>query len=68
MKYLKRTKNYMLVYSGDELISVGYTNSDFMSDKNSRKSTSGYVFTLGSRAISWRSVKQSCITDSTVEC
>ncbi|KAH9679182.1 Integrase catalytic domain-containing protein [Citrus sinensis] len=34
---------------------------------DSRKSTSGYVFTLGSGAISWRSVKQSCIADSTTE-
>ncbi|KAH9678657.1 hypothetical protein KPL71_025802 [Citrus sinensis] len=67
IKYLKRTKNYMLVYSGDELIPVGYTDSDFMSDKDSRKSTFGYVFTLGSGAISWMSVKQSCITDSTTK-
>ncbi|KAH9666169.1 hypothetical protein KPL70_020543 [Citrus sinensis] len=67
IKYLKRTKNYMLVYFGDELIPVGYTDSDFMSDKDSRKSTSGYVFTLGSGAISWMSVKQSCITDSTTK-
>ena len=43
---------------------MGYTNSDFLSDKDFRKSTSGYVFTLGSGAISWMSVKQSCITDS----
>ena len=42
MKYLKRIKNYILVYSGDELILVGYTDSNFMSDKDSRKSTSGY--------------------------
>ena len=49
------------------IIPVGYTDSNFMSDKNSRKSTSRYVFTLGSGAISWRSVKQSCITDSTTE-
>ncbi|KAH9679431.1 hypothetical protein KPL71_026128 [Citrus sinensis] len=34
---------------------------------DSRKSTSGYVFTLGSGVISWRSVKQSCIADSTTE-
>ena len=32
-----------------------------------RKSTSGYVFTLGGVAVSWRSIKQSCITDSTME-
>ena len=28
---------------------------------------SGYVFTLGGAAISWRSVKQFCITDSTMK-
>ena len=41
MKYMKRTKNYMLVYSGDELILVGYIDSNFISYKDSRKSTSG---------------------------
>ena len=46
---------------------IGYTDSDFQSDKESRKSTSGYLFTFGGGAISWRSVKQSSITDSTVE-
>ena len=39
IKYLKRTKNHMLVYSGDDLILVGYIDSDFMSDKDFRKST-----------------------------
>ena len=67
IKYLRRTKNYKLVYSGDDLISVGYTNSNFMSDKDFRKSTFGYVFTLGSGVVSWRSVKQSCIADCTIK-
>ena len=49
------------------MILVGYTDSDFMSDKNSRKSTSGYVFMLGGGAISWRSIKQEYIADSTSE-
>ena len=31
------------------------------------RSTLGCVFTLGGGAISWRSIKQSCITDSTME-
>ena len=67
IKYLKRTRDYMLVYQADSLVPLGYTNSYFQSDKDSRKSTSGYVFTLGSGAISWRSIKQSCIDDSTME-
>ena len=46
LKYLRRTRDYMLIYASDELISVGYTGSDFMSDKDSRKSTSGYMFML----------------------
>ena len=33
LKYLRRTRNYMLVYSGTDLIPVGYTESDFQSNK-----------------------------------
>ena len=32
-----------------------------------RKSTFGYVFTLGGATVSWRSIKQSCIADSTMD-
>ena len=28
LKYLRRTKDYMLMYGGDELILVGYTDLD----------------------------------------
>ena len=45
---------------------IGYTDSDFQSDIESRKSTSGYVFILGGGAVS-RSVKQSSIANSTIE-
>ena len=57
----------MLVYSGSDLMPVGYTDSDFQSDPDSRKSTSGSVFTLNGGAIVWKSVKQSCVSDSTME-
>ena len=57
----------MLVYHSKDFIPIGYTNLDFQSDLDFKKSTSGYVFTLGAGAISWRSVKKSCITDSTME-
>ena len=52
IKYMKRTKNYILVYSGNDLILLDYTDSDFMSNKDFRKSTFGFVFTLGSVAVS----------------
>ena len=63
LKYLKRTRDYMLVYHDNELAPIGYTDSEFQSDVDLRQSTSGYVFTLGGATVSWRSIKQSCIAD-----
>ena len=57
----------MLVYQVESLVPIGYTDSNFQSNIESKKSTSGYVFTLGGGAISWRSVKQSIIANSTME-
>ena len=67
LKYLKRTRECMLVYQSDNLCPLGYTDSDFQTDRDARKSTSGYVFTLGGGAVTWRSVKKKCIADSTME-
>jgi len=57
----------MLVYSGMDLKPIGYTDLDFQTCRDSRKSTSGSVFVLGGGAIVWRSVKQTCTADSTME-
>ena len=51
LKYLRRTRDYMLVYSSGSLETVGYTESDFQADIDSRKSTSGYVFTFNGGSI-----------------
>ena len=55
------------MYCSNDLVPVGYTDSYFQADRDERKSTSGYVFTLGGGAIIWKSVKQKCIADSTME-
>ena len=57
----------MLIYQYEDLIPIVYTDSEFQSHLDFRKSTSGCVFTLGGGAITWKSVKQSCIADSTME-
>ena len=57
----------MLVYLGSDLVLVGFTDSDFQSDLDSRKSTLGSVFTLNGEVIVWQSVKQSCVFKSTME-
>ena len=57
----------MLVYLGSDLKPIGYTDSDFQSDRELRKLTSESIFTLGGGAVIWRSIKQSSIADSTIE-
>ena len=42
LKYLKRTRDYMLVYQADDLLPMGYTDSDFQLDRDNSKSTSGF--------------------------
>ena len=38
-KYFRRTRDYMLVYQDESLVPIGYTDSDFQSVVESRKST-----------------------------
>lgn len=45
----------------------GFTDSDYAGDQDDRKSTSGYVFMLGTAAVSWSSKKQPVVTLSTTE-
>ncbi|GJT38142.1 putative ribonuclease H-like domain-containing protein [Tanacetum coccineum] len=45
----------------------GYNDANWISDIKDSRSTSGYVFTLGGAAISWKSSKQTVIAKSTME-
>ena len=65
--YLKRTKDYGLQYSKFPAILEGYTDASWISSFGDNKSTTGWVFTLGGGAVSWKSKKQTCITHSTME-
>ena len=68
MRYLQGTKDYMLMYrQTDNLDLVGYSNVDFTGCVDSHKSTSGYIFIMAGGAVSWRSVKQTLISTSTME-
>ncbi|PNX72648.1 GDSL esterase/lipase, partial [Trifolium pratense] len=50
---------------GEEL--VGWSDSDYAGDVDDRRSTSGYVFMIGTKAVSWSSKKQPIVTLSTTE-
>jgi len=67
MRYLKRTKYYMLTYKmSDQLEITGYSDSDFAGCLDSLRSTSGYIFMLVGGAVSWRSAKQTLTTSFTM--
>ena len=67
LRYLKYTKNYGLHYSKYPAVLEGYCDANWISDTKDSKSTSGYPFTLGGGAVSWKSSKQTCIARSTME-
>ncbi|KAL3609017.1 hypothetical protein D5086_000037 [Populus alba] len=46
---------------------LAFTDSDYAGDMEDRKSTSGYVFFMGSSVVSWCSKKQPIVTLSTTE-
>ena len=68
LKYLRNTSEMLLIYGGQtELVARGYTDASFQTDQDDLRSQSGYVYTLNGGAVSWRSSKQECVTDSTTE-
>ena len=65
--YLKGTVNLKLTFQGRLEDLIGYTDSDWAGDTATRRSTSGYVFNVGSAAISWSSKRQATVALSTCE-
>eukprot|EP00253_Pinus_taeda_P036592 PITA_36592 len=58
--------SYISRFISDPILS-GYTNSDWAGSVDDRKSTAGYVFSLGSGAVTWTSKKQQVVALSSIE-
>ena len=67
LKYLDDTQNYALHYNRYPAVLEGYSDANWITGSTETQSTSGYVFTIGGGAISWKSSKQTCIDRSTME-
>ncbi|GJW69691.1 zinc finger, CCHC-type containing protein [Tanacetum coccineum] len=67
LKYLKKTIDYRLTYTGYPLVLEGYTDARWISNTEDNSSISGWVFLVGGGANSWASKKQTCITSSTMK-
>ncbi|KAK2387285.1 hypothetical protein QL285_061081 [Trifolium repens] len=59
LRYIKGTLELGILYrKGEQVDLIAYSDSDYGGDIDDRKSTSGYLFMLGSGAISWSSREQ----------
>ena len=69
LRYLRGTINLGILYKKEKMNYrlEGWNDSYYAGDINDRKSTSGYVFKLGTGALSWSSKKQPIVTLSTTE-
>ena len=69
LRYLKGTRNLCIVYKRQEqkVTIVGYSDSDWASDPNDRKSCTGYIFMVHGGPVSWTSHKQTTVALSTME-
>ena len=67
-RYLKATKDMKLEFKGHSKIPlVGYVDSDWASDTNDRKSTSGFIFQVYGSTVAWSSKKQTTVATSSSE-
>ncbi|KAL2228857.1 UNVERIFIED_CONTAM: Retrovirus-related Pol polyprotein from transposon TNT 1-94 [Sesamum indicum] len=68
-RYLNGTKNVGITFSknSDGVELKGFVGSNYANDKDSRKSTTSYIFTLCNACISWKSQLQSIVALSTTE-
>ena len=58
LRYLRDTTSHALCFGGLDIVLQGYVDADMAGDKDSRRSTTGYVFTVGETTISWISKLQ----------
>ena len=68
-RYLKGTLDFGLKFSMNEGNAelIGFSDADWAGDLNTRHSTSGYIFQIGSSTVSWCSKKQATVAKSTTE-
>jgi hypothetical protein len=67
LRYLRGTATHALFFGGSNIFLQGYVDSDMAGDKDNKRSTTGYVFTIGGTIVSWISKLQKVVALSTIE-
>ena len=66
-RYLRGTIDTCLEFGRQEDTLCGYVDSDLAGDLDQRRSLTGYVFTIGGGAVSWKATLQPTVALSTTE-
>ena len=64
---MRGTTTQELCFRGSNTVLQGYVDSDMAGDIDGRRSTTGYVFTIGGTTVSWISKLQKVVALSTME-
>lgn len=68
LRYVKGNPDYGILYSRSSNPKLrGFTDSDWVGSVDDKKSTSGYVFSLGFDAVTWTSKKQQVVSLSSTK-
>ncbi len=68
LRYLKATRDFGLYYAvGNADALKGYCDANYAGDRDTRKSTTGYVFLWAGAPVCWASQKQAVVALSTTE-
>ncbi|KAL0361076.1 UNVERIFIED_CONTAM: Retrovirus-related Pol polyprotein from transposon TNT 1-94 [Sesamum radiatum] len=69
LRYLNGSMDIGIIFSkhSDDVNLIGYVDSNYANDRDSRRSTTSYVFTLCGACISWKSQLQNIVGLSTTE-
>ena len=67
LRYIAGTVNYGITFGKSGLTLEAYCDADYAGDIDTRRSTTGYVYTLCGGAISWSSRLQPTVAASTTE-
>ncbi len=68
LRYVRGTLDKGLLFNlGSNPMVKGFADADYANDKDDRRSVTGYLFTFGGAAISWRSRRQRSVALSTTE-
>jgi len=67
LRYLKGTMSYGIHYIGYPSVLESYCDANWISDADEIYAISGYMFSLGGDAVSWKSCKQTVLMRSTIK-